>query len=256
MQINNLIKENKQMNTNPSLRKTAIAAGLLYLITHVTSVGAAVLYTPILSNPAYIITSGADTQVLLGIFFEVILALAVVGTAVALFPAVKRYNEGVALGYIGLRTLEAAVIAVGVLPLLVAVTLRQQVAGMADADTATLVTLGNALVELYKWTLVIGPGLVCGTNTVLMAYLMYKSRLVPRFIPILGLIGGPLVFAYHTAQTFGRYDQLPAWSAVIVLPIFAWEISLAIRLITKGFNHSPATSDPAIPATTELINAA
>lgn len=240
----------------PALRKTAIAAGVLYLITHVTSVGAAVLYTPILNNPGYIISSGADTQVLLGAFFEIILALAVVGTAVALFPAVKRHNEGVALGYVGLRTLEAGIIAVGVLPLLVAVTLRQQLAGNAVTDTASLVTLSNALVELYKWTLVLGPGLVCGTNTVLMAYLMYKSRLVPRFIPILGLIGGPLVIAYHTTQTFGRYDQLPAWSAVIVLPIFAWELSLAIRLITKGFNPSPTTSDPAIPATPELINVA
>jgi hypothetical protein len=103
---------------------------------------------------------------------------------------------------------------------------------------------------------VLGPGFVCGVNTVLMAYLMYKSRLVPRFIPILGLVGGPLVFAYHTAQMFGIYDQLPGWAAVAVVPIFAWEITLAIRLITKGFNLSAIASEPAKTATNELLNVA
>jgi hypothetical protein len=127
------MKRDKHMNTNreagttvASLRKTAIAAGVLYLITHVTSVGAAVLYGSILNNPDYIIGSGADTQVLLGAFFEVLLALAVVGTAVALFPVVKRWNESVALGYVGLRTLEAGIIAVGVVPLLAIITLRHE----------------------------------------------------------------------------------------------------------------------------------
>lgn len=98
---------------------------------------------------------------------EVILALAIVGTAVALFPVAKRQNLDVALAYVGLRTLEAGIIAAGILPLLAIVTLRQQVAGMANP--ATLVPLGSALVELHNWTLELGPGFVCGTNTVLMA---------------------------------------------------------------------------------------
>jgi hypothetical protein len=244
-----------------SLRKTAIAAGLLYLITHVTSVGSAVLYGSVLNDAGYIIGSGADMQVLLGAFAEVILALAVVGTSVALFPVVKRQNEGVALGYVGLRTLEAGIIAVGVLPLLAAVTLRQQLVGTAGSDAATLATLGNALVALHNWTLVLGPGFVCGTNTVLMAYLMYKSRLVPRFIPVLGLVGGPLVFAYHTVQMFGMDGQVSRWAgvpvaAVAVIPIFAWELSLAIWLIVKGFNRSAMAFEPAQTATNELVNVA
>src|SRR5438876_645440 len=178
-----------------STRKIAIAAGVCYLITHVTSVGAQILYGPILNNAGYITGSGPDTQVLVGAFFEVILALAIVGTAVALYPVVKRQNEGVALGYVGLRTLEAGIIAVGVLPLLTVVTLHMQhLTGTAGTDTATLVTLGNALVAFNRWTTLVGPGLVCGVNTVLMAFLMYRSRLVPRFIPVLGLVGGPLVF--------------------------------------------------------------
>jgi hypothetical protein len=257
------MKGDKPMNTHrqaattvASPRKIAIAAGVLYLITHVTSVGAPFLYAPILNNARYITGSGPDTQILIGVLFEVILALAIIGTAVALFPVVKRQNEGVALGYVGLRTLEAGIIAVGVIPLLTVVTLRQQLTGTAGADTATLVTLGNALVELHNWTFLIGPGLVCGANTVLMAYLMYRSGLVPRFIPVLGLIGGPLVFAYNTAVMFGLGPQVSAWAGLLVIPIFAWELTLAIRLIAKGFNPSAIAAKPVKTETNELLSAA
>src|SRR4051794_25539499 len=106
-------------------RRTAVVAGACYFITHVTSVAALGLYGPVLDDPGYLTGPGADGQVLLGAFLEVVLALTIVGTAVALFPVVKRRSEGVALGYVGLRTLEAAVIAVGVVPLLTVVTLRQ-----------------------------------------------------------------------------------------------------------------------------------
>src|SRR5689334_11111026 len=131
------MKINRQAETtDTSQRKLTIAAGVFYLITHVTSVGAAMLYTPILYNTGYIVGAGSDTQVIMGAFFEVICALAIVGTAVVLFPAVKKWNEGIALGYVGLRTLEAGIIAVGVVPMLAAVTLRQQL-GSSGADPAT-----------------------------------------------------------------------------------------------------------------------
>jgi hypothetical protein len=219
-------------------------AGVCYLITHVTSVGTAVLYNPVLNDPRYVTGPGPDAQALAGGFFEVILALANIGTAVALYPVVKRWSEAIALGYVGLRTLEAGIIAAGVLPLLAVVTLRQQLMGAAGADTAALVTLGNALVALHNWSLLLGPGLVCGVNTVLMAYLMYTSRLVPRFIPVLGLIGGPLVFAFNTARMFGASDQILAWAVVAVIPIFTWEVTLAIRLIGWGFNPAASAAGP------------
>jgi Domain of unknown function (DUF4386) len=217
-----------------SPRKIAIAAGVLYLISDITSVVALILYGPVLNNAGYIVGSGPDTRVLLGAFFEVILAFANVGTAVALFPVVKRWNEGVALGYVALRTLEAAIIAVGVIPLLVVVTLRQ--AGIAGTDQATLVTVGRALVAVHNWTFLVGPSFTSGVNTVLMAYLMYRSGLVPRFIPVLGLIGGPLVFASATAVLFGLLGQYSVWPAVAAIPEFAWELTLAFWLIVKGFN--------------------
>jgi hypothetical protein len=235
-----------------SPRKIAIAAGVLYLISDITSVVALILYGPALNNAGYIVGSGPDTRVLLGAFFEVILAFANVGTAVALFPVVKRWNEGVALGYVALRTLEAAIIAVGVIPLLVVVTLRQ--AGIAGTDQATLVTVGRALVAVHNWTFLVGPSFTSGANTVLMAYLMYRLGLVPRFIPVLGLIGGPLVFASATAVLFGLLGQYSVWPAIAAIPEFAWELTLAFWLIAKGFNASATASESAKTETNELLS--
>jgi hypothetical protein len=237
-------------------RRAAIAAGVCFLITHVTSVAAPMLYEPILHDARYITGAGPDTAALFGAFLEVILALANIGTAVALFPVVKRWNEGIALGYAGLRTLEAGIIAVGVLPLLAVVTLRQQFAGAAGPDAASLDTLGAALVAFHNATLLVGPGLVCGTNTVLMAYLMYRSGLVPRFIPVLGLVGGPLVFAYNAAVMLGFSALIPWWTPILVIPIFAWEVSLALWMIIKGFNSSAIAARPAMAETREVWSAA
>src|SRR5215470_4577646 len=142
-------------------RKLAIAAGVCYLITDFPAFAAVILYTPILNNVNYIIGSGPDTPVLLGAFFELIVAFGVVGTAVALFPVVKRQNEAVAMGYVGLRTLEAGIIAIGVVSLLAVVTLRQHLTA-GGTDTASLVTLGKALVAFHNWTFLIGPGFTSG----------------------------------------------------------------------------------------------
>lgn len=252
------------MNTNRqattfmnAARKLAIAAGVCYLITHVTSIGAVFLYDPVLNNASYVFGAGADSQIILGAIFDIILALAIVGTAVALFPIAKKQHEGIALGYVGLRTLEAGVIAVGVLPLLAVVTLRQHLTGTTETDPVTLVTFSSTLVSLYKWTTLIGPGLICGTNTVLMAYLMFKSRLVPRFIPVLGLVGGPIIFALTMVKMLGLYDQNPAWvAAIAVLPIFSWEVSLALYLIIKGFKRTAFAPDAASTAANALLSVA
>lgn len=237
-----------------SLRNIAIAAGTLYLITHVTSIGAVILYSPILNNANYVLGAGADALVILGAIFDIVLTLAIAGTAVALHPVVKQWGEGVALGYVGLRILEAGIIAVGVVPLLVVVTMRQYVAETAIADPETLMTVSHSLVAFYNETALLGPGLVCGVNTVLMAYLMFKSRLVPRFIPVLGLVGGPVIFAYTVVRMFGHFEQMPDWMAIAVIPIFAWEVSLALWLIGKGFRTTSAASYP-VRAASEMRRA-
>jgi hypothetical protein len=225
-----------------SPRKIAALAGAFFIIAAVAALAGLALYGPVLSDPRYIVTaSGGDVRVLLGACCEVILAIAVIGTAVTLFPVVRRQNEGIALGYVAGRVVEAVVIVTGIISLLSVVTLRQDLAGAAGAN-ASLVALGQALVAVHNWTFLFGPGLAIGVNTLMLAYLMYRSGLVPRLIAVLGLIGGPLIFASSVAVLSGLYEQVSVWGSVAAIPVFAWEMSLAVWLIAKGFRPSAIAS--------------
>jgi hypothetical protein len=212
-----------------SLRKTALVAGGFYLITFIASIPAAFIFLgPVLDNPDYIVSSGADTRVLWGVFLDVINALACIGTAVALFPVVKRQNEALALGFVTSRIFEAAVIVIGVLSLLSVVTLRQT--GAAGGDAASLVVAGQSLVAIRDWTFVLGPGLMAGVNALLLGSLMYRSGLVPRVIPLLGLIGAPLLISSVIGIMFGINDLGSVWHSIGTAPIGVWELSLGIYL--------------------------
>jgi len=219
-----------------SMRKTALVAGVLYLITFISSIPAVLLLGPVLSDPNYIVGAGADTQVIGGAFLDLVNAIACIGTAVALFSVVRRQNEGFALGFVTARMFEAAVIVVGVVSILAVVTLRQ--AGATGADAASLVTTGRALVAIRDWTFLLGPSLIPGVNALLLGYLMYRSRLVPRLIPTLGLIGGPLLISSAVGTMFGVNDAVSVWSGVALLPIFFWELSLGLWMTFKGFQRS------------------
>jgi hypothetical protein len=226
-----------------SPRKIAALAGAFFIIAAAAALAGLALYGPVLSDPRYIVTaSGGDIRVLLGAFCEVILAVSVIGTAVTLFPVVRRQNEGIALGYVAGRVVEAVVIVTGIISLLSVVTLRQDLAGAAGANATSMVALGQALVAVHGWTFLFGPGLAIGVNTLMLAYLMYRSGLVPRLIAVLGLIGGPLIFASSAAVLFGLYDQVSVWGSIAAIPVFAWEMSLAVWLIAKGFKPSAIAS--------------
>jgi hypothetical protein len=145
-----------------STRRTALVAGIFYLITFVASIPAVFLLAPVLDNADYIVGAGADTRVIWGCFLDLINALACIGTAVALFPVVKWQHEATALGFVTSRMLEAAIILIGVVSLLAVVTLRQDLAGAPGTDMASLVTAGRALVAVRDWTFLLGPGLMPG----------------------------------------------------------------------------------------------
>jgi hypothetical protein len=129
--------------------------------------------------------------VLVGGFLEVIVALAGIGTAVTLYPVVKRQNEGVALGFAAARVLEAGMIFTGVVSLLSLVTLRQHLGGAPGADAAALVTSGASHVAVYNWAFLLGQSLMPAINALLLGSLMYRSQLVPRVIPVLGAHRSP-----------------------------------------------------------------
>lgn len=225
-----------------AMRRTAFVAGVFYLITFISSIPAVLLLDPVLNNPDYIVGSGADTRVVVGGVLDVVNAIACIGTAVALFSVLKRQNEAVALGFVTARMFEAAVIVIGVVSLLAVVTLRQDMAAAAGADAAALVTTGQALVAVRDWAFLLGPGLIPGVNALLLGYLLYRSQLVPRVIPALGLIGAPLLITSAIATMFGIHDRVSVWSAIATAPIFVWELSLGVWLVVRGFRPSPITS--------------
>jgi hypothetical protein len=217
-----------------SLRKTALIAGLLYLLTFV-SIPTLALYGSV-HDPNYIIGPGSNSPVLVGGVLEVIVALAGIGTAVVLYPVVKRQNEGVALGLVGSRVLEAAGILAGVACLLTIVSLRE-----AGAGPDALVT-GQTLAILYDRINLLSQSLMPAVNDLLLGYLLYKSRLVPRVLPVLAFIGAPLLLVADAAVLFGVVERVSALPAIAVLPVALFEFSLGVYLTVKGFRPSPITA--------------
>ena len=219
-------------------RRLAFITGVLFLVTYVTSIPALWLFQPVLDDPAgYVAGAGADNRVLLGAFLELLLIVANVGTALALFPLLRRQNEGLALGYVAARIVESVFIAVGVLAVLGVVTLRQEAAGADEG------ALAYALAALKDWTFLLGPGFVVGIgNGLMLGYLLYRSGLVPRWMAMLGLVAGPLLCAAGIAVMFGVFQAAGTGQSIATIPEFIWELALGIYLAVKGFTPSPVAA--------------
>jgi Domain of unknown function (DUF4386) len=222
-------------------QQIARVTGVLFLITYITSIPPVLfLYGPLLNDPRYIVGGGAaDNGLAFGALLELILIIANIGTAVVLYPVVKRVNEILALGFVTARVMESVFIAVGILSVLSIVTLRQDFAGAASADAGSLLAVGASLVAIHDWTFLLGPGFVVGVgNGLILGYLMYTSRLVPRGMAILGLIAGPVLIARFVGILFGIFEPGSALGGLMVVPEFLWELALGIWLTVRGFNPS------------------
>jgi hypothetical protein len=230
------------------MRGHSRAAGIFYLLTFVSSIPALILIGPILNDAGYVTGAGHDTRVLWGCLLDSVNALTAVGSAVAVYSVVKRQNGSMALGFVTSRLIEAAVVMIGVVSLLAVVTMRQDFAG-SGADAASLTVTANALVDVRNWTFLFGPGLMPVFNAVLFGTLLYRSRLVPRIIPTVGLIGAPLLFAAFVACLFGAIDQVSATAFFLTLPVAAWELAVGLWMTFKGFS----TSSPVLPTVEERV---
>jgi hypothetical protein len=220
-----------------STRRLALAAGVFYLLTFAFSIPAYFLYEPVLTDPEYITgAGGADTRIILGAIGELLTALAGIGTAVAVFPIIRRQTTAFSLGFVTTRIYEAAVMVVGVIALLTIVSLRQD--GIAGSDPAALTALGRVLVDVRDHAARLGPGLAPALNAICFGYALYASRLVPRLIPTLGLIGAPLLLVSVFGRMLGIHGDQSAFAAIALAPIFFWELSIGLWMTFKGFNES------------------
>jgi len=209
-----------------SSRKSALAVGVLFILTFITSIGGVLAYGPILSDPTYITSTGADTRVFVGAFLELMLILTNIGCAIVLFPILKRQNEGLALGYVTARLVECTFILVGILSLLTIVTLRQQATG----TDATLDTIGASLLATHNWTFLLGPGFADGIGTgMILGWLMFRTGLVGRRMALVGLVGGAMLATSGAGAVQG----------IATIPEIIWELFLGVYLLFKDFKPSP-----------------
>ncbi|MCM3654343.1 DUF4386 domain-containing protein [Metabacillus litoralis] len=228
------------MNSN---KKSAKLVGVLFILAAVTAIIGRLLYDPILNGPDYLMRGSEHAnQVILGALMELILVVSAVGTATTMFPILRKYNETIALWHACFRFLEAIVITVGVISVLSLLTLSREFVAAGALDTASFQASGTLLKAVYDWTFLLGPNFLLGINTIMYSYIFYKSKLVPRFIPILGMTGATLVFICALLVMFGVIQQVSVWGAILALPVFANEMILAVWLIVKGFNESALAS--------------
>jgi Domain of unknown function (DUF4386) len=232
-----------------SMRKTALAVGVLFILTFITSIAGVIAYGSILSDPAYIIGSGPNTGVFLGAFLELLLIITNIGCAVVLFPLLKRQNEGLALGYVTARLVECGFIAVGLLSLLTVATLQQQT---VSANAASLVPIGKSLVAMHNWTFLLGPGFADGIGTgMILGWLMYRSGLVGRRMALVGVVGGAMLATSGVAVLLGVIPQGSALQGIATIPEIIWEAFLGLYLTFKGFRPSAMAALASDQATDE-----
>jgi Domain of unknown function (DUF4386) len=221
-------------------QQRARAFGVLYLITFVTSIPALVLYQPVLDDPVgYIAGAGQNNRILFGVLLELLLIIANIGTAVVIYPIVRRQSEVLSLGYVTARVFECTFILVGILAVLGIVTLQKEVAGGAEG------TVAYTLAAIKDWTFLLGPGWVVGWgNGLILGYLMYTSGLVPRKLTWLGLVGGPLIILSGTLVLFDVADAGGTLQGLATIPEGLWELSLGIYCTLKGFRPSSPILQP------------
>ncbi len=218
-----------------SFRKTALVGGVLYLVTFIGSIASALLVGPALNDPAYVLGAGVDQQIGLAGVLELVNVFGLVGCGIAFFSVIRRVHEGLAIGYLATRLFEGAIITISVVGLLSIITLRQQVA--AGADGEAVVPVAAALVAIRNWAIVLGSNMA-PFNALMLGTALYRARLVPRWMPALGLVGAPILISFVALMILGQAQVGTPFHAIAVLPFFVWELALGLWLTFKGFNES------------------
>jgi hypothetical protein len=224
-------------------KRTATTVGILFIIATMAGVISVALIGSIL-DPQGILDNVAadDTNVVLAVLFDLVLAGAVIAIPVVMFPVLKQQSEGVARGYFAARLLEGMVIVLGAIVLLTLVTVSRESADVVDGATE-IGSIGAALVAARDWTDLIGTQLVFGVTALILNLSMFRSLLIPRFISIWGLIGAALAIVSTLSIMLLDLDPFSTTSIVLLLPIAVQEMVMAIWFIVKGFNLSAGAGE-------------
>lgn len=219
-------------------KKDAVITGVLFIIATVAAIIGLRLYDPVLNNPAYLALGVSySNQIIVGAVSELVLACTAAGTGVMLYPYLRRYSESLGLGYLSFRLLEVVFIMVGIVSVLALLTLSQLYTSAPAPDTATFETIGGILKAVHDWTFMLGPNFMLGINTFIYSYVFYQTRLVPGKLAAFGMVGAICILIAAILELFGVILQISTWGVLLAIPVFAFEMILAVWLIRKGFNH-------------------
>lgn len=217
-------------------RKNARVIGIFFIIAAISAIIGLALYNPILNEQNFLVEGAKHyNQIILGAVLELILVSTAVGTGIAFFPYLKKQSEAIALGYFCFRMLEAVFIMIGIVSVLSLLSISQNYT-VEQAHFETYEIVAQALKAAHKWTFMLGPNFMLGINTFLYSYLLYRSRLTPRKLSILGIVSATLIMIAAILEIFGIIHQVSTIGLLLAFPIFIYEMSLAIWLIAKGFD--------------------
>jgi hypothetical protein len=217
-------------------RKIALAGGIAYLVTFAASMPQLKLFADVIADPTgYVSNPGSNAAVQWGSVLECVTAASGVATAVLLYPVTRRVSRTAAIGFVTSRVVEASLILLGVVCMLSVVTLQHHFAGATGAQAQSLGVTGESLVAMRQWTFLLGPGVMAGVNDLLLGYMLYRSGLVGRVIPIIGLVGAPIVLVGYTVTILGGPGQTSTPGLLYALPVAVFEFSVGVYLTVKGF---------------------
>ncbi|MFL0365234.1 DUF4386 domain-containing protein [Pseudobacillus sp. 179-B 2D1 NHS] len=217
-------------------RMNGIIIGILYIAAAATSVIAVIFYQPVLSDQWYMsVANGFQTKVLIGVINDFLLVVTAIGTAVMLFPYIRRWNEHIALGYLCFRFMEAVFISIGLVSILGLLHMSKYYEAGSLASEENLFAIGLVLQAFHRWTSMLGPNLMLGLNTIMYSYLLFRTGLVPKPLALFGMTTAVLVFIAGLLEMFGVVEPFSTAKGLIALPVGVYEMSLAAWLIVKGF---------------------
>ncbi len=234
------------MNSN---RKTAIIVGVLFIAATVAGIISRV-FGPNLDAPDYLANlSTNENQVLIGGLFEFTMAVLIAGIPVFMYPLLKKYNEALALGYVVFRTIEVVIFTVGAISLLTLLTLSQEFVIAGTPDASYFQTLATLLLAVREWGGGVFSTIVFSLSALMLNYIFYRSKFIPRWLSGWGLIGATLYLGSGFLPLFG-HDPRSTIYLLMEAPLALQEMVFAVWLIVKGFNPSAIVSESQKPIQT------
>ena len=221
-----------------SSKVNAVVAGVLLIVATVASLVSGPFLAPVTDFDSLSNAAAHQNQVATGVLLCLIAALAAPGIAVALFPVLRKFGEGLALGAVAFRIIEGVFYALGVLGLLSLASLSRAFVDAGAPTDQHYTTLGQTMLAQYHWLVDVGLLLAFSLGGLLYYLVFYRSKLIPRWLSVWGIGGVVLLMIAAVLLVFGVISPMSPAQIVLAVPIGLQEMGLAVWLIVKGLDRT------------------